>query len=157
MVKTRIVRVIGQIGVVILWNGLTDVKVAFPSMTENDGLFSLMYSQAECQAVHNRRTHQKINHHLKDASALTQLHLDGIAYIDANHWSVWINTQLIDPWHPHPEIEIMTVAAEGITFRLKGKEKTALLSLKINQTLDIETIRYAKQDKPIQRIGGDRG
>ncbi len=108
----------------------------------DEGKFSIMYSEKECRVIHQEREYLTHKEPAK-LSKLNSLRLDGIAYIDDKRWSVWINNQIVDPAHPHADIEIVKVAAETISFRMKDQDKTALLTMQINQEINLENVHYA--------------
>ena len=112
--------------------------------------FSLMHTPHECQTVQDSRQTQD-NILPKKMSATSELHLGGIAYIDQDHWTVWINDQYIDPIRSHHDIDIVQVSPTGVHFRLKDQNRSAVVEIQLNQTLDLNLIRYAS-DHNVNRI-----
>jgi hypothetical protein len=142
----------------VLWVilGLSVLNSTTAQGAEEEWQFSLMYNKDEIHLIQTVRAFQLKNGQ-KNHRSISQIRLDGIAYIDTEHWSVWINEQMVDPEHPHPDIEVTQVSAEGISIRLKGQERMALVKLQINQAIDLDTVRYADQDKITAQADEDAG
>lgn len=110
---------------------------------ENLETFSLMYTTDECQYVQRGRQSSQV---VKPTSMVTMIQLQGVAYINPKRWTVWINNERIDPDHPHPDIDVVSVAPTKISVALKHKLHSAVVELHINQSLDLSKIHYVEQE-----------
>lgn len=106
--------------------------------------FSLFYSPAEQKTIDDRRTQSchVIDHNLVDSI----IRLNGVAYINDQQWSVWINNHRIDPDHPYNGIKVIKVSHDGIMFRLLQDHESVTHHLRINQTLNLNMLRASDSD-----------
>lgn len=122
---------------------LTACINAWPSCAnENLEPFSLMYTSDECHYIQQGRQSPQAK---KSTAAVTTIQLRGVAYTSAKKWTVWINNDRIDPDHPHPDIDVVSVSPTKISIAFKHKLHSAVVELHINQSLDLAKIHYVEQ------------
>ena len=110
--------------------------------------FSLMFNDSECHDIYSSRQRSLVTPPV--AAPLTNLHLQGIAFVNSRQWTVWINNERIDPDHPHPNFNVIAVSPSKVNVALQKAGFNASVELHINQTLDLSKVHYVEHDSALK-------
>src|SRR5258708_24987872 len=60
---------------------------------------SLLFTEKEVELIHENISHQTDQQHPEMLSG--RLYLEAIVYVDADHWTLWLNNKMIHSHDPH--------------------------------------------------------